>query len=107
MGPMTAAEFGALLVRHGLVDAAVHAIRVRNALVEMVRQFAYVSDSGQRSTGGLSTLQEAFAVLGLADPHDCDPNELCDEPGCRRLATCGFPVADAYRLTCGRHHDEY
>ena len=27
----------------------------------------------------------------------------CDEPGCEREATCGWPVADGYRRTCGEH----
>jgi DNA-directed RNA polymerase subunit RPC12/RpoP len=28
---------------------------------------------------------------------------LCDEPGCRRDATCGFPTREGYRRTCGAH----
>ena len=28
---------------------------------------------------------------------------VCDEPGCAELATCGFPVGDGYRHTCGKH----
>lgn len=28
----------------------------------------------------------------------------CDEPGCWQEATCGTPVADGYRTTCGRHN---
>jgi hypothetical protein len=29
--------------------------------------------------------------------------ELCDEPGCDEPASCGFPTADGYRRTCGKH----
>jgi len=31
----------------------------------------------------------------------------CDEPGCQREATCGFPVEDGYRRTCGDHYTLY
>lgn len=27
----------------------------------------------------------------------------CDEPGCVRQASCGFPTQNGYRRTCGRH----
>ena len=27
----------------------------------------------------------------------------CDEPGCDRPSTCGFPVPGGYRRTCGKH----
>lgn len=27
----------------------------------------------------------------------------CDEPGCEREASCGWPVPDGYRRTCGEH----
>jgi hypothetical protein len=28
---------------------------------------------------------------------------LCDEPGCNREASCGFPVEGGYRHACGTH----
>jgi len=28
---------------------------------------------------------------------------LCDEPGCNREATCGWPSPAGYRRTCGQH----
>lgn len=28
---------------------------------------------------------------------------VCDEPGCMREATCGFPTPTGYRQTCGAH----
>ena len=36
----------------------------------------------------------------------------CDEPGCNRNATCGWPSPDGYRRTCGKHmqykkHENY
>lgn len=33
-------------------------------------------------------------------------DEICDEPGCERNATCGFPAGaefGGYRRTCGKH----
>ena len=35
----------------------------------------------------------------------CDEGffQLCDEPGCDREATCGWPHPDGYRRTCGEH----
>lgn len=32
---------------------------------------------------------------------------ICDEPGCDREATCGFPTPSGYRRTCGDHMREY
>ena len=28
---------------------------------------------------------------------------MCDEPGCNREATCGWPSPSGYRRTCGDH----
>jgi hypothetical protein len=28
---------------------------------------------------------------------------VCDEPGCERLRSCGFPTATGYRSTCWEH----
>jgi len=27
----------------------------------------------------------------------------CDEPGCKKSASCGTPSGDGYRVTCGNH----
>jgi len=32
-------------------------------------------------------------------------NEICDEPGCRKHASCGFPTDGGYRRTCFDHSD--
>ena len=45
-----------------------------------------------------------FAVDGL------DFEEMCDEPGCNQVATCGFPSSiefGGYRRTCGSHYFKY
>lgn len=76
---------------------------LRDALDNMVRQFAYAAN-GKRSTGGLSTLEQAFEALGLDDPHSLDTKEMCDEPGCNAPLTCGWPSSAGYRTTCGKHY---
>jgi hypothetical protein len=75
---------------------------LKEALDDMVRQFAYASN-GRRYTGGLSALEHAFAVLGLADPHPLDKEEMCDESGCNEPSTCGTPTPAGYRRTCSDH----
>ena len=29
---------------------------------------------------------------------------VCDEPGCDKEVTCGFPTETGYRTTCGKHY---
>jgi hypothetical protein len=31
---------------------------------------------------------------------------MCDVPGCKREASCGWPSGDGYRNTCGQHMRE-
>ena len=79
---------------------------LRDALEDVVTQFAY---EGERdgmpaySTGGLSALEHAFAVLGWSDPHPV-PGMACDEPGCNAWASCGKPTPDGYRRVCSVHY---
>jgi hypothetical protein len=76
---------------------------LRESLEDMVRQFAHWSDgAGGLWTGGLSTLEDAFDLLGWEDPHPV-PDMRCDEPGCMAQGTCGWPGATGYRRTCGTH----
>lgn len=81
------------------------------ALEDCVNQFAYwiAGDVGGLSAGGLSTLERAFYLLGLEDPHP-RPDRRCDEPGCMEDATCGWPTRPGgtgpnggYRRTCWPH----
>jgi len=76
---------------------------LREALEGMVNQFAYWGGEGI-TTGGLSALEEAFAVLGYSDPQPA-PWRGCDEPGCRGEGTSGWPSPDGYRHTCHEHSD--
>lgn len=77
--------------------------RLRAALEDMVYQFAYPNDDGGITTGGLSALERAFDVLGWSDPHET-PDLTCDEPGCRKHISCGWPSKQGYRQTCSDHY---
>lgn len=78
---------------------------LREALEDMVNQFAYWSDGDPpgQITGGLSALEGAFAALGYDEPHPAE-HLRCDEPGCRKQSSSGTPTLDGYRRTC---HDHY
>lgn len=78
------------------------------ALEDMVRQFAYqtVADGvPSLTTGGLSALEGAFAVLGWDDPAPC-PEQACADPGCAEWATCGTTTPGGYKRLCGKHFRE-
>jgi hypothetical protein len=79
------------------------ATRLREALEGMVNQFAYWGGEGI-TTGGLSALEDAFDVLGYSDPQPA-PWRGCDEPGCKREGTSGWPSPTGYRHTCHEHSD--
>ena len=74
------------------------------ALEDMVTQFAYGNAVGQLHTGGLSSLEHAFNVLGWDDPRDAGKEMLCDEPGCKKFISCGTPTASGYRNVCSEHY---
>ena len=82
----------------------------KNALEDMVWQFAYKSNGkGRRPaslfTGGLSALEHAFGVLGYKDPQPAPEGE-CIVKGCRNWATCGTPKGaknGQYLSCCGIH----
>jgi hypothetical protein len=80
--------------------------RLREFAEDVARQFGYWSDGiGGVGTGGLSTLEEAFAILGWDDPHPL-PDRRCDEPGgCMKDGTMGWPSPSGYRRTCWDHSD--
>ena len=44
-------------------------------------------------------------LLACPKCKQCDEGftELCDEPGCRQEAHCGWPSKEGYRRTCGDH----
>jgi hypothetical protein len=73
---------------------------------DLVRQFAdqtVVDGVLCYTTGGLSALEDAFAVLGWSDPYPA-PEMVCDHPGCCQWATCGTPTPDGYKQLCSDHY---
>jgi hypothetical protein len=77
--------------------------KLRNALIDMVDQFAYPLDNPPRiTTGGLSALEHAFDVLGYSDPLEV-PERKCQYENCNRTATCGTPSPKGYKRVCGEH----
>jgi hypothetical protein len=77
--------------------------RLRHALLGMVEQFAYYGQGGYLHTGGLSALEEAFAVLGWPNPYPA-PDRRCDEPGCPDEGTSVTPSSTGYRRVCFAHY---
>ena len=86
--------------------------RLRDYVEDAARQFGYWSDkAGGLWTGGLSTLEDAFDLLGWSDPQPM-PDMRCDEPKCMRQGTVGWPTRPGgtgpnggYRRTCYEHSD--
>ena len=75
---------------------------------DVAYQFGYyfpIKDILYISTGGLSTLERAFRILGWNDPHPV-PECECEFPGCHKHATCGTPTKDGYKRVCGKHFAE-
>ena len=63
---------------------------------DVAYQFGYyfpIKDMLYISTGGLSTLERAFDILGWNEPHHV-PECECEVPGCHEHATCGTPTQD-------------
>jgi len=81
---------------------------LREALTDMVYQFAYTDESSGRltiRTRGLSALESAFLALEWPDPKPV-PEQECDIAGCHKEATCGTPTPGGYRNVCGKHFRE-
>ena len=75
---------------------------------DVAYQFGYyfpIKDMLHISTGGLSTLESAFDILGWNDPHPV-PECECEVPGCHERANCGTPTKDGYKRVCGKHFAE-
>lgn len=78
---------------------------LRGVIEDLVRQFAYPTAKDgvpALTTGGLSALEGAFAVLEWTDPYPC-PEEACEMDGCGEWATSGTPTPDGYKRVCSRH----
>jgi hypothetical protein len=78
----------------------------KDALIDMVNQFAYSLEDPPRITaGGLSALENAFSVLGYPDPKEM-PERKCQYGDCTKTATCGTPTKNGYKRVCLKHFDE-
>lgn len=75
---------------------------------DVAYQFGYyfpIKDILNISTGGLSTLEWAFRILGWNDPHPV-PECECEVPGCHEHANCGTQTKEGYKRVCGKHFAE-
>ena len=77
---------------------------------DVARQFGYhgTTSDGRPAytTGGLSTLEWAWSLLGWPDPRPA-PECECQEDGCHEWATSGRPTPDGYKWLCSRHFSAY
>lgn len=82
----------------------------REALEDMVWQFAYRFDGAAKrppslGTGGLSALEHAFSELGWDDPKKC-PDSSCDIQGCQKWPGSGNPIPNGdYWQLCSEHRE--
>ena len=83
---------------------------LREFAEDVARQFGYhgTTHDGRPAytTGGLSTLEWAWSLLGWPDPKPA-PECECQEDGCHEWATGGRPTPDGYKWLCGRHFAAY
>ena len=89
-------------------DSGLEPEEIKGFAEDVAYQFGYyfpIKDILYISTGGLSTLEWAFRILGWNDPHPV-PECECEFPGCHEHATCGTPTKDGYKRVCGKHFAE-
>ena len=89
-------------------DTGLEPEEIKGFAEDVAYQFGYyfpIKDILYISTGGLSTLEWAFRILGWNDPHPV-PECECEFPGCHKHATCGTPTKDGYKRVCGKHFAE-
>ena len=89
-------------------DTGLESDEIKEFAEDVAYQFGYyfpIKDILYLSTGGLSTLEWAFRILGWNDPHPV-PECECEYPGCHKHATCGTPTKDGYKRVCGKHFAE-
>ena len=89
-------------------DTGLEPEEIKGFAEDVAYQFGYyfpIKDILCISTGGLSTLELAFRILGWNDPHPV-PECECEVPGCHEHATCGTPTKNGYKRVCGKHFAE-
>ena len=84
--------------------------KLREFAEDVTRQFGYhgTTSDGRPAytTGGLSTLEWAWSLLGWPDPRPA-PECECQEDECYEWATSGRPTPDGYKWLCSRHYWAY
>lgn len=73
---------------------------LEDCLKAVVYEHGYVTNG---ELHGLGAIAEAMAVIDLPNPCRMPEGILCDEPGCMKRRTCGWPSETGYRHTCGEH----
>ena len=89
-------------------DSGLEPEEIKEFAEDVAYQFGYyfpIKDILYISTGGFSTLEWAFRILGWNDPHPV-PECECEVPGCHEHANCGTPTKDGYKRVCGKHFAE-
>lgn len=89
-------------------DTGLEPYEIKGFAEDVAYQFGYyfpIKDILYISTGGLSTLEWAFRIIGWNDPHPV-PECECEVHGCHEHATCGTPTKDGYKRVCGKHFVE-
>ena len=89
-------------------DSGLEPEEIKGFAEDVAYQFGYyfpIKDILYLSTGGFSTLEWAFRILGWNDPHPV-PECECEVPGCHEHANCGAPTKDGYKRLCGKHFAE-
>ena len=89
-------------------DSGLEPEEIKGFAEDVAYQFGYyfpIKDILYISTGGLSTLERAFRILGWNDPHPV-PECECEVPGCHEYANCGTQTKDGYKRVCGKHFAE-
>lgn len=89
-------------------DTGLEPEEIKGFAEDVAYQFGYyfpIKDILYISTGGLSTMEWTFRILGWNDPHPV-PECECEVPGCHEHANCGTPTKDGYKRLCGKHFAE-
>ena len=108
MTPSNDAMYQILIRLAAYEDSGLEPEEIKGFAEDVAYQFGYyfpIKDILHISTGGLSTLEWAFRILGWNDPHPV-PECECEFPGCHKHATCGTPTKDGYKRVCGKHFAE-
>lgn len=90
-------------------DTGLEPEEIKEFAEDVIRQFGYHGSVNGRpayTAGGLSTLEEAFGIVGWDDPRPA-PECECEEDGCHEWASSGRPTPDGYKWLCSRHFAAY